>query len=775
MYIPMALSLPQYRHSFRHCDFLEIDENELDTSNLQPRLVKSHKKEALLSSQSHQHRPSSDENQDAATLLSDLNRLVPSVGKGFMSKTQARNNFPLRLINDVEFGSEGDSYIAMSYCWKDTNISTPRRVITPIGDLPFGWTKEVEQFSLPTSGSIFQAVLRERTVGEGLWIDQVCINQDDKNETALTIGSIDTIYQNARTVVIALDDVLAGQEEEQFLRYYLSECDCSELPYEQPRSVGMTPPFMQRHASFRSFFERVMNSAWFERAWCAHEARMGRNHVFLIPSYKQENEEIQTVIRFTGAFFLHMLDLASEVYTTEPTYYAKIRSQHDFFSRKVRMVEEGAYTPPWLDTAQMQSSQASSIIPTISRVFSMKAGGNPRLPAYLRRLDANRDKMCISLSASGLPLALAPADAFSRPNTEDECLRSLLLVGLAARDPVALCTTGAPLQLHDGSISWLFRPTPLDVNASRPVPPRMDERASQITQSSDGRAEYAQLDLLFLDIPHRSQPNAFFPTHVQRACMLVDICIQYEIQVPGLWNFWQTPQHPRSPALRNIFIQVLACVFSCGPQWLLDVSTTLEQPQMPAMDPYAINMLLNTQLVYQNYLALAEGQTAVKSLLRFASAVITSGIPWASGASERTHGPMIVCSPAPSSSTSSSSSTTPQYTTSSDGGSTGGFMSSPPLLSHIPSGKALIFAPFAHSKTLLIALPDVVKDPEYETLARGWILTTRHPYTGSAKPAVSWTLQSKGVVFGDLGFKAGLAACGREDVRNHRVYGPFTK
>ena len=155
-------------------------------------------------------------------------------------------------------------------------------------------------------------------------------------------------------------------------------------------------------------------------------------------------------------------------------------------------------------------------------------------------------------------------------------------------------------------------------------------------------------------------------------------------------------------------------------------------------------MLLNRHLVIQNYIHLAEAQAALSLLMDLVATLIASGIPWAAGASERTHGPLIVSSPT----SPSSPHTTPV------------------------SGKAIIFAPFEHSKTLLVAVPDAVKCAEYNSLARGWILTSMNPYTGCSKPVVSWTLQSKGVVFGDDAFSKGLAGCGEADVRNHRVYGP---
>ncbi|KNG44857.1 universal stress protein [Stemphylium lycopersici] len=675
----------------------------------------------------------------------NLNRLAPSVVKEFIPKDTVENTFPFRLMNDIDFHGDEEGYIALSYCRKQASGNTPRRVVTPIGDLPFGWQKEVEQFPLPTSSALFQAVVRERNIGEGLWFDQVCIEQESEAERVAIIGAIDNVYKNARAVVVALDDMVVTPEEEQFLRYYVEQYNYCEVPLGQQPNLGLNPPFMQQYDLLKTLLHRIISSDWFERAWCAHEMRMGRNHVFLIPCLRHYEDEVQTIVRFTGAFFTHLLALASEVHSFTPALATKVHSLFEFFERQAfdKRSPSALATP---DNQQYTDSTVTSSMSMVAETFRLKAGGNPRLPEYLRRLDANRDKTSIALNASGLPLALAPPNPFSRPNLEDECLRSLLLVGIAARDPVALCTTGTPLQLHDGSTSWLCRPTSVDTSTSR-LPRRFPREANQIIQATDGRAEYAQLDLIFLDLPHRNQPSPSFPNHVVRARMLIDLCVQYRIPGPGLWSFSQAPDHPRTPALRNIFIQTLACILECGPQWVLEVMSSVREPNMPRMEPYTIEMLLNPHLILQNYILLAEGQAAMVSLVHLLSTLITSGIPWPSGASERTHGPLIISAP--------NSSSAYDY----DGPPTRG-------------SRAIIFAPFEHSRTLLIAVPEVIKGAEYSALARGWILTSMNPYTGSPKPTVSWTLQSKGAIFGDINFNSRLAGSGERDVRNHRVYGP---
>ncbi|USP81766.1 hypothetical protein yc1106_09040 [Curvularia clavata] len=744
----MALpTSPQWFARFGQCEFIDVDEAELDTSSLQARLLKPSTRDVLL----NQHRwtaiPSEDD-IDATTLLSDLGQLAPSVVKEFIPKEHAESAFRFRLINDVNFHGEEEGYIALSYCRKQAAVTTPRRVLTPIGDLPFGWLKEVEHFPLPTTSALFQAVVRERDMGEGLWFDQVCVEQEDEAERNAALGIIDNVYKNARAVVVVLDDIVVSPDEEQFLRCYVEQYNYSQVPLDQQPNMGLQPPFMQQYEVLNILVQRILSSEWFDRAWCAHEMRMGRSHVFLVPCLRHYEDDIQTVLRFTGAFFTHLLSLASEVSNFPPALSAKLHSLLQFFQQQDTFSKSNMYDLRTPDSQHYPTPTKTCSISTVADTFRMRAGGNPRLPEYLRRLDANRDKTGIALNASGLPLALAPPNPFSRPNLEDECLRSLLLVGIAARDPVTLCTVGTPLQLHDGSTSWLCRPTSLDLNSSQ-TPPHFPRQTTQIVQATDGRAEYAQLDLIFLDLPHRTAPSPSFPAHVSRARMLIDLCVQYQIPGSGLWGFSQAPHHPRTPALRNIFIQTLACVFQCGPRFVLDVLSSMQDANAPRMEPYVIEMLLNPQLILQNYILLAEGQASLASLVHFLSMLITSGIPWPSGASERTHGPLIISAPTSSS---------PAY----------GYAGPPSQ----GVSKAIIFAPFEHSKTLLIAVPKAVQNTEYRGLARGWILTSMNPYTGGLKPTVSWTLQSKGVVFGDKEFNERVQGSGEAEVRNHRVYGP---
>ena len=156
-----------------HCEFLEIEEEDLDTSNLHAHVVGQEARRSLLVDR-HPWTVNPDANVEAETFLGDLGRLVPGVAKDFVAKSAAIDALVFRLINDVDHVEDEESYIAMSYCWKKVNHDTPRKVVSPVGDLPFGWIRTVEEFPLPTTPAMFQAVLRERqSENEGLWFDQV--------------------------------------------------------------------------------------------------------------------------------------------------------------------------------------------------------------------------------------------------------------------------------------------------------------------------------------------------------------------------------------------------------------------------------------------------------------------------------------------------------------------------------------------------------------------------------------------------------------------------
>ena len=537
---------------------------------------------------------------------------------------------------------------------------------------------------------------------------------------------MDIIYKNARTVVIVLDDIEVGSHEVAFLRDYIEAYSTEEQSNIQP-NWGQRPPYMQAHPSFKYLFERILSSTWFERAWCGHEMRLGSNHVFLVPCASSGNDSY-TFIRFTGVFFHHMLTLSSEVMSSTPGHQTRKNALQQLFGRRALIYEREALIAQNPRTEFPPLPEPFIYVTMIADVFQMKAGGNPRLPDHLRLLDANRDKVSIVLNTSGYPLALKPYTDTQPPSIEDECLRQLLIIGLAAQDPVALCTTGPPLRRHNGYISWLRSPSPLDIVSAGSSLPRFPSMETSISLGFGPMSEYIQLDLIFLGF-HRQQrvdSGMVWQSHYHRANEFIDQCIQHRIESYTMWSSWQVIGHPRAGSMKNIFAQTLACCFECGPAWTYEVSKRFQIGSYGLMSE-AISQLFDPSISFEHHISTHDDRQNVIFLINFLSTLVAYGIPWASGATEMTCGPITV-----------------------------------------PTGTgeaAIVFAPFEMSYMIRVAVPDAVKATQYDSLSRAWLLTEMREGANTSE----WTLQAKSVLFGDSAFTQALSV---RRGQMQRVFGP---
>lgn len=67
---------------------------------------------------------------------------------------------------------------------------------------------------------LYNALLNERqSQSEGVWIDQICINQNDEAEKQIAVNAMDIVYKSARAVVILLDDIEITTVEQRDLAY----------------------------------------------------------------------------------------------------------------------------------------------------------------------------------------------------------------------------------------------------------------------------------------------------------------------------------------------------------------------------------------------------------------------------------------------------------------------------------------------------------------------------------------------------------------------------
>ncbi|MCJ1396227.1 hypothetical protein MMC18_009116 [Xylographa bjoerkii] len=559
----------------------------------------------------------------------------------------------LRLLNQGSNSTEVEnSYVALSYCWKPKNRVPGTTLVDHV---------DKDEYPLPVSPPLFQALLAEcRSAREGIWCDQICINQEDEVEKAVAISAMDIVYRCARIVVVALDDIEISVEEQSLLLHYIESDRTPKSPLGETFEVQSETLVMESDPVFRGLFEKILGARWFSRAWCAYEMRLASNHLFLIRC-TTEDEVVGTVFRFNGSFLSHLLALAipvktfkTETYDLLPALIGTFGALDDTESETYHQVEVdllGIEEKLSLATSyserqsleaqrrhlrneleevlQLRSSLSKTPLRVFLEVFELKAGGDPRLPQQLREQNANEDKMSIVLNtiASGLIYRRPPGmQRRDRPSTVDECCRKLLLLAFAMRDPIVLCTTGQPLRL-DGSgtlKSWLSWPEMSDIQDNLPPMSLLD-----ISVDPGYMTQYVRLDLLFLGRREHQQSASEMSLSIAK-----DVIVQFarsNRDEGAHLSFWDYVNGDNTLLIERE-AQILACMLDCGESWTSTVSTTCG---------YADNQVLQASLPLffqqiheihgrndMSWLKTKAGNAAVGIMLDFAYYVALIGIPW---------------------------------------------------------------------------------------------------------------------------------------------------
>jgi hypothetical protein len=185
----------------------------------------------------------SQSSHEASSILENLNKWNPAAASRFTlrsSSTILDTSFRLIFPNSAlpsfdETGFYVRQYLAISYCWHSSDINHGN------------W---------PVSKPFVDAILAEKDhPREGIWMDQLCIDQTSSVHKAESIAAMDIIYRSCIRLVVLLEDVFLDEREAKLPETY----DFKKSPEGDEKDL------------FAGFFRKVNAARWWTRAWCLHE------------------------------------------------------------------------------------------------------------------------------------------------------------------------------------------------------------------------------------------------------------------------------------------------------------------------------------------------------------------------------------------------------------------------------------------------------------------------------------------------------------------------
>jgi hypothetical protein len=136
--------------------------------------------------------------------------MTSQVRPGRVLEVGADKDLSVRLMNfaDIEPKREA-KYLALSYCWGKSGEQKGQCTRVKINDLQQG----VLMRELPQT--VQDAIQTARQLGfKYLWVDRLCIVQDDPDDKRIEIRKMSDIYANAHLVISAAS---AGDSDQAFI------------------------------------------------------------------------------------------------------------------------------------------------------------------------------------------------------------------------------------------------------------------------------------------------------------------------------------------------------------------------------------------------------------------------------------------------------------------------------------------------------------------------------------------------------------------------------
>lgn len=459
--------------------------------------------------------------EDSVSIHDRITALDEKTGRLFHPKGQSVSEAPLRLLMEASsYRSDCPKpilgFIALSYCWRNSSwvpVSGPE-------------ARDSRDKSLPVARSILQTALAQKKKSvdgvEGLWIDALCINQEDRQEKMLAVASMDRIFKSARLVVIALEDIKINNDEAAVIEQLKASKPSLDRNKDEEGSFESVTRL--NAATVWGLVAKIGSARWFERAWCAHEFHLCQNAIFVIP-------------RVGGTTITLSLGALERILICKTNWSSSLQTD--------------------TETSLQQYSQLVLLL--TSRFIH--SGGFTQSPPVMgicyqvQTLNATKlnDKISIALNLLGLGLYF-DGDVKSHAH----CRYLLSILAVAASDSVALCSTGPRL----GRTNYIRWPQLSDlVHLSDRYPRTFHGWGETIVFRPEGLT----IDVYFLNDAVRRPSDA----HCKQAKAFLEACWN---QHPNIFQKIQPEQWAMPYFDRTTFVEYgtpyIACALDLGYAWI---------------------------------------------------------------------------------------------------------------------------------------------------------------------------------------------------------------
>ena len=374
---------------------------------------------------------------------------------------------------------------------------------------------------------MLRSVLSLRRPDEGIWIDALCIDQNNEFEKQHAIASMDLVYKSARLVVILLEDVFINE----------AEICVVDLLVDDTHWTALTGEFADLVVSLTV---KISASRWFSRAWCYQELELSRDTLFLIMGHRG-------TFHFTTAMLTNLSMLGFRHRENEILQGPRPEAAID--------LTFGALLHKTSSKPVMRRGRCK-IYKQISQTILKLYATNPT------------DKISIALNVSGIQLAYLRG-----PQLTEECDWILAMMALAAGDASVLCGTSQRIRVTDHSMklkrTWLHRDDEPDFDRFAPkLPLEMYDKEMSY--------EHVTLDLLLMDL----KDSAVSPCSnaSSKAEEFIRQCRSMKNQKPfaGTWISSLQPGSSDLQAALYVLQSTIEASLSLGFQWMRDHGAAID-------------------------------------------------------------------------------------------------------------------------------------------------------------------------------------------------------